>query len=517
MKKWRNIDEYYNPTPTINLEPTVSPEPTISPEPLPTSDVEATPTPAPTMTPTPTPMPDLFTSNMMSEFPTPTPAQKPTPTPAQTPIETVTPSAVPTAIPTPAKAVVPSAVPTVTPTPTETVAPSAIPTAEPTSLPTQTPTSASSPIPTENPNDSDEFYETESLNEYLSKYLTAVLSKDTKTLYQMSKLTNLGNFRDLHNLLLEGTSSTFDDTHQMYTYYTALKYNLFKEEAPTDTAEYVLTYSDNIQEASSDDNFSADDVETIKSILSKANVWDLTESPSTWNCVTWEKADDGIYYCTSLDLKGFGLSGTLDVSALKELKYLNCSDNNYDVVNINNCTKLENAHIAHCPNVTIQTSGSSETELQSDTSLDNLKLLEYDNGYNFNRDNSQLISDVLKNNNSMFVQTKQSSEIENTSPDNTKSISVLDKYENEFTVTTTDNNDGMMMITATNIGSSDVHNLNMYLATYENGKLLNVNMLQGSIKNNTISFATDVPQNTEYKFMLWDNTQSPIISAIANQ
>ncbi len=517
LKKWRNIDEYYNPTPTINLEPTVSPEPTISPEPLPTSDVEATPTPAPTMTPTPTPMPDLFTSNMMSEFPTPTPAQKPTPTPAQTPIETVTPSAVPTAIPTPAKAVVPSAVPTVTPTPTETVAPSAIPTAEPTSLPTQTPTSASSPIPTENPNDSDEFYETESLNEYLSKYLTAVLSKDTKTLYQMSKLTNLGNFRDLHNLLLEGTSSTFDDTHQMYTYYTALKYNLFKEEAPTDTAEYVLTYSDNIQEASSDDNFSADDVETIKSILSKANVWDLTESPSTWNCVTWEKADDGIYYCTSLDLKGFGLSGTLDVSALKELKYLNCSDNNYDVVNINNCTKLENAHIAHCPNVTIQTSGSSETELQSDTSLDNLKLLEYDNGYNFNRDNSQLISDVLKNNNSMFVQTKQSSEIENTSPDNTKSISVLDKYENEFTVTTTDNNDGMMMITATNIGSSDVHNLNMYLATYENGKLLNVNMLQGSIKNNTISFATDVPQNTEYKFMLWDNTQSPIISAIANQ
>lgn len=384
-------------------------------------------------------------------------------------------------------------------------------------MPTQTPTSASSPIPTENPNDSDEFYETESLNEYLSKYLTAVLSKDTKTLYQMSKLTNLGNFRDLHNLLLEGTSSTFDDTHQMYTYYTALKYNLFKEEAPTDTAEYVLTYSDNIQEASSDDNFSADDVETIKSILSKANVWDLTESPSTWNCVTWEKADDGIYYCTSLDLKGLGLSGTLDVSALKELKYLNCSDNNYDVVNINNCTKLENAHIAHCPNVTIQTSGSSETELQSDTSLDNLKLLEYDNGYNFNRDNSQLISDVLKNNNSMFVQTKQSSEIENTSPDNTKSISVLDKYENEFTVTTTDNNDGMMMITATNIGSSDVHNLNMYLATYENGKLLNVNMLQGSIKNNTISFATDVPQNTEYKFMLWDNTQSPIISAIANQ
>ena len=501
LKKWRNIDEYYNPTPTINLEPTVSPEPTISPEPLPTSDVEATPTPAPTMTPTPTPMPDLFTANMMSEFPTPTPAQKPTPTPAQTPIETVTPSAVPTA----------------TPTPTETVAPSAIPTAEPTSLPTQTPTSASSPIPTENPNDSDEFYETESLNEYLSKYLTAVLSKDTKTLYQMSKLTNLGNFRDLHNLLLEGTSSTFDDTHQMYTYYTALKYNLFKEEAPTDTAEYVLTYSDNIQEASSDDNFSADDVETIKSILSKANVWDLTESPSTWNCVTWEKADDGIYYCTSLDLKGLGLSGTLDVSALKELKYLNCSDNNYDVVNINNCTKLENAHIAHCPNVTIQTSGSSETELQSDTSLDNLKLLEYDNGYNFNRDNSQLISDVLKNNNSMFVQTKQSSEIENTSPDNTKSISVLDKYENEFTVTTTDNNDGMMMITATNIGSSDVHNLNMYLATYENGKLLNVNMLQGSIKNNTISFATDVPQNTEYKFMLWDNTQSPIISAIANQ
>lgn len=501
LKKWRNIDEYYNPTPTINLEPTVSPESTISPEPLPTSDVEATPTPAPTMTPTPTPMPDLFTANMMSEFPTPTPAQKPTPTPAQTPIETVTPSAVPTA----------------TPTPTETVAPSAIPTAEPTSLPTQTPTSASSPIPTENPNDSDEFYETESLNEYLSKYLTAVLSKDTKTLYQMSKLTNLGNFRDLHNLLLEGTSSTFDDTHQMYTYYTALKYNLFKEEAPTDTAEYVLTYSDNIQEASSDDNFSADDVETIKSILSKANVWDLTESPSTWNCVTWEKADDGIYYCTSLDLKGLGLSGTLDVSALKELKYLNCSDNNYDVVNINNCTKLENAHIAHCPNVTIQTSGSSETELQSDTSLDNLKLLEYDNGYNFNRDNSQLISDVLKNNNSMFVQTKQSSEIENTSPDNTKSISVLDKYENEFTVTTTDNNDGMMMITATNIGSSDVHNLNMYLATYENGKLLNVNMLQGSIKNNTISFATDVPQNTEYKFMLWDNTQSPIISAIANQ
>ena len=248
----------------------------------------------------------------------------------------------------------------------------------------------------------------------------------------MSKLTNLGNFRDLHNLLLEGTSSTFDDTHQMYTYYTALKYNLFKEEAPTDTAEYVLTYSDNIQEASSDDNFSADDVETIKSILSKANVWDLTESPSTWNCVTWEKADDGIYYCTSLDLKGLGLSGTLDVSALKELKYLNCSDNNYDVVNINNCTKLENAHIAHCPNVTIQTSGSSETELQSDTSLDNLKLLEYDNGYNFNRDNSQLISDVLKNNNSMFVQTKQSSEIENTSPDNTKSISVLDKYENEL-------------------------------------------------------------------------------------
>ena len=89
-----------------------------------------------------------------------------------------------------------------------------------------------------------------------------------------------------------------------------------------------------------------------------------------------DKADDGIYYCTSLDLKGLGLSGTLDVSALKELKYLNCSDNNYDVVNINNCTKLENAHIAHCPNVTIQTSGSSETELQSDTSLDNLKLLE---------------------------------------------------------------------------------------------------------------------------------------------
>ena len=513
LKKWHNIDEYYNPTPTIN------PEPTISPEPLPTSDVEATPTLAPTMAPTPTPMPNLFTSNIMSEFTAPTETVTPSavPTTTPTPIETIAPSAAPTDTPTPMETVAPSAAPTDTPAPTETVAPSAMPTTEPTSLPTQTPTSASSPVPTENPNDSDEFYETESLNEYLSKYLTAVLSKDTKTLYQMSKLTNLGNFRDLHNLLLEGTSSTFDDTHQMYTYYTALKYNLFKEEAPTDTAEYVLTYSDNIQEASSDDNFSADDVETIKSILSKANVWDLTESPSTWNCVTWEKADDGIYYCTSLDLKGLGLSGTLDVSALKELKYLNCSDNNYDVVNINNCTKLENAHIAHCPNVTIQTSGSSETELQSDTSLDNLKLLEYDNGYNFNRDNSQLISDVLKNNNSMFVQTKQSSEIENTSPDNTKSISVLDKYENEFTVTTTDNNDGMMMITATNIGSSDVHNLNMYLATYENGKLLNVNMLQGSIKNNTISFATDVPQNTEYKFMLWDNTQSPIISAIANQ
>lgn len=513
LKKWRNIDEYYNPTPTTSPEPTVSPEPTISPEPLPTSDVEATPTPAPTMTPTL--------------------AQKPTPTPAQTPIETVTPSAVPTATPTPAKTVVPSAVPTVTPTPTETVAssavptatptptetvaPSAIPTAEPTSLPTQTPTSASSPIPTENPNDSDEFYETESLNEYLSKYLTAVLSKDTKTLYQMSKLTNSGNFRDLHNLLLEGASSTFDDTHQMYTYYTALKYNLFEEETPTDIAEYILPYSDNIQEASSDDNFSADDAETLKGILSNANVWDLTTSPSTWSCVTWEKADDGIYYCTSLDLKGLGLSGTLDVSALKELKYLNCSDNNYDVVNISNCTKLENAHIAHCPNVTIQTSDSSGTELQSDASLDNLKLLEYDNGYNFNRDNSQLISDILKSNNSMFIQAKQSSEIENTSPDNTKSISVLDKYENEFTVTTTDNNDGMLMITATNIGNSDVHNLNMYLATYENGKLLNVNMLQGSIKNNTVSFAADIPQNTEYKFMLWDNTQSPIISAITNQ
>ena len=551
LKKWRNIDEYYNPTPTtspeptisfepttspeptISFEPTTSPEPTISPAPLPPSDADSTPTPTPTMTPTPTPTPDLFTSNMMSEFPTPTPAQKPTPTPAQAPTENVTPSAMPTGSPTPTGTVTPSAVPTDSPTPTETVAPStaptdeptptetvapsATPTDEPTSLPTQTPTSTSSPVSTESPNDYDEFDEIESLNEYLSKYLTAVLSKDTKTLYQMSKLTNSGNFRDLHNLLLEGASSTFDDTHQMYTYYTALKYNLFEEETPTDTAEYILPYSDNIQESSSDDNFSADDAETLKGILSDANVWDLTASPSTWSCVTWEKADDGIYYCTSLDLKGLGLSGTLDVSALKELKYLNCSDNNYDVVNISNCTKLENAHIAHCPNVTIQTSDSSGTELQSDASLDNLKLLEYDNGYNFNRDNSQLISDILKNNNSMFIQAKQSSEIENTSPDNTKSISVLDKYENEFTVTTTDNNDGMLMITATNIGNSDVHNLNMYLATYENGKLLNVNMLQGSIKNNTVSFAADIPQNTEYKFMLWDNTQSPIISAITNQ
>ncbi len=539
LKKWRNIDEYYNPTPTtspeptISFEPTTSPEPTISPAPLPPSDADSTPTPTPTMTPTPTPTPDLFTSNMMSEFPTPTPAQKPTPTPAQAPTENVTPSAMPTGSPTPTGTVTPSAVPTDSPTPTETVAPStaptdeptptetvapsATPTDEPTSLPTQTPTSTSSPVSTESPNDYDEFDEIESLNEYLSKYLTAVLSKDTKTLYQMSKLTNSGNFRDLHNLLLEGASSTFDDTHQMYTYYTALKYNLFEEETPTDIAEYILPYSDNIQESSSDDNFSADDAETLKGILSNANVWDLTASPSTWSCVTWEKADDGIYYCTSLDLKGLGLSGTLDVSALKELKYLNCSDNNYDVVNISNCTKLENAHIAHCPNVTIQTSDSSGTELQSDASLDNLKLLEYDNGYNFNRDNSQLISDILKNNNSMFIQAKQSSEIENTSPDNTKSISVLDKYENEFTVTTTDNNDGMLMITATNIGNSDVHNLNMYLATYENGKLLNVNMLQGSIKNNTVSFAADIPQNTEYKFMLWDNTQSPIISAITNQ
>jgi hypothetical protein len=67
--------------------------------------------------------------------------------------------------------------------------------------------------------------------------------------------------------------------------------------------------------------------------------WRSEPDPGSWNYIRW--SDDDTARVTGLDLFFVQLSGTLNVSALKELTWLNCTWNDLDELIISNLPKLD--------------------------------------------------------------------------------------------------------------------------------------------------------------------------------
>lgn len=165
--------------------------------------------------------------------------------------------------------------------------------------------------------------------------------------------TYMNPFCTIGTFFIEGaTDGNINDTHQMFTYYTALKNQLFSENYPIQLS-YSTKTSYSINNIALSSNFDETlpnitesdccdiDLNNLKNIFIKNKEilnWN-DENLYNWYGITWS-IEDGIYYVSNVDISNLNLNGDLNLSNMPYLNTLSCNNNNLSSLNISNCNNL---------------------------------------------------------------------------------------------------------------------------------------------------------------------------------
>jgi hypothetical protein len=134
-----------------------------------------------------------------------------------------------------------------------------------------------------------------------------------------------------------------NDTHQMFTYYAALKDGGFDESIYSKSSLKSLMSLANLNTTTnSPTNFNVSEVEKIKIFLKQGDNlrnlgWSL-DDVSTWSGVLW--SGDTENKIASIDISYKDLIGTLDLSGFSNLNKLDLSGNLLTEIDLSNCTSL---------------------------------------------------------------------------------------------------------------------------------------------------------------------------------
>lgn len=77
--------------------------------------------------------------------------------------------------------------------------------------------------------------------------------------------------------------------------------------------------------------------------------------------------------------------------------------------------------------------------------------------------------------------------------------------------------DNTLTISLTPLSTIDLSNLKLYVAKYTDKTLYSIHQFNSILDNNKMTFVIELPKQTDYKILLWDNKNCPIIEAISNQ
>lgn len=101
------------------------------------------------------------------------------------------------------------------------------------------------------------------------------------------------------------------------------------------------------------------------------------------------------------------------------------------------------------------------------------------------------------------------------SPSDNSIIEPIGDYTDKILIKKTVNNNATFAITPLN--GSDLSEIKLFVAEYsETGSLKNVKLGTNSIVNDSLFITVDLPTSNNYKFMLWDKNQKPLVDAITN-
>ena len=221
----------------------------------------------------------------------------------------------------------------------------------------------------------EDFYEKISLHDFFKNYVAPAAMSTTlvSKIYTGANLISFINDTESnYNVIADYFVDTsgvvpyarycVNDTHQMYTYYNALKVNGFENATAAVTTTYSLnTFNFNQKDTSNEFSntakisYSNTDIEKLKSFISQNDNnsvlgWDL-EDISTWYGVEWILIDDK-YYVQSIDFGDCNLNGTLNLSNMPYLTSVICSNNNLETIDLSNCPNLKSLN---CNNSNVYT------------------------------------------------------------------------------------------------------------------------------------------------------------------
>ncbi|MGL5437613.1 MAG: leucine-rich repeat domain-containing protein [Lachnospiraceae bacterium] len=107
--------------------------------------------------------------------------------------------------------------------------------------------------------------------------------------------------------------------------------------------DLTATYSNSIMLVNDlqpqDDNvYHTGDISVVNQIIQKNGLTAQKDNPESWGFVEW--SDESPHRVISLSLSSKGLTGSLDVSGLTQLKILNCNNNKLSALNLGELTQL---------------------------------------------------------------------------------------------------------------------------------------------------------------------------------
>ena len=189
---------------------------------------------------------------------------------------------------------------------------------------------------------------TNNANKTLYKFMRNVVAKaamdDTGAGWALTNAN--GAYAPINDFFTKGLSAQnyVNDTHDMFTYYTAREEDKFFKEIHMGSgggSRNVMSMQ--LFSVDTVDNPNLMEVTALKIFAQQGNNaenlgWDLNDV-NTWDGVEW--SDDTENHVTDIDISFQNLTGALDVSGFSQLRYLDCSGNDLDNIIVGNCTSLK--------------------------------------------------------------------------------------------------------------------------------------------------------------------------------
>lgn len=159
-----------------------------------------------------------------------------------------------------------------------------------------------------------------------------------------------GRHPDIYRMVCNGNYLDVDSDMDLLAVIAAVKENGGTSNYDSQSCQKNAQYSDT-------------DMQVIQKMLSTGDNaeklgWD-PEDRSTWTGVEW-KTVSGYNYIKKIEMESKQLQGTLDVSDLKYLQTLQCSQNEFSEINVSGCKKLTALHCTDCKLTSLLLEGADE-------------------------------------------------------------------------------------------------------------------------------------------------------------